>query len=160
MLPAIIENILSLRENTGAPVAAQNMNQIIIPNFPALDTINYNIAPTPLIHKQIYYEMSFGQAMVPHSFDVKMYQAGEKVFDAIISGRFTTRSADLFFVADPQHPLQVYVTNLRSLVNYYEATLLYLDIKPGENWDTVDNYLRRYHLTGTSSSIPAGGVKS
>lgn len=155
MLPAVIENLLSLRERTGAPVVAQNMNQVIIPNFPALATMTYNVGPAPLIYRQIYYEISFGQAMVPHSFDVKMYQSGEKVFDAIVSGRFTARSFDVYAISDPEHPLQVMVTNLRLLDNYYECTLQMLDVKQGENWDVVSDYLRRYHLTTETT----GGVR-
>lgn len=147
MLPPLIENILTLRDETGAQVAEENMNQTIIPNFPALASLTYNLAPPPMIYRQIYYEIAFGQAMVPHSFDIRMFSGGTKVFDAIVSGRFTQGGIfDMFEIIDPSHPLQVIVTNLRAVDNYYELTLQFLDIKLGQNWDMTNDYLTRFHL--------------
>ena len=129
MLPYVIEKILTLTDADGSPVAFQNMTQIIIDPFPALMTFNLRIAPTPAARvPQLVYEIGFGQAMMPHAFDTKIYQGGSKILDAIISGRYTGRSLDCFVFLDSGHPLTITPTNRRILDNYFEVALFYLDI--------------------------------
>lgn len=149
MLPVLIESLLSLGAESDNPACSQGMNQIIVTNFPALRTLKFAISPPASIFRQIYYQINFGEAMIPHAFDVKMVQAGNKLFDAIVSGVFISRSFDLFVISKPQNPIELTATNLRAVDNYYEVTIEYLDVKPGESWKRVQNYLKAHNYQAT-----------
>lgn len=145
MLPAI-EYLLTLRESAKMPGIHNRVYQTAIVNFPPLTTINYSVSPTNA-YCYILYEFTFGEAMVPHSFDVKVLQAGQKILDVVISGRFTTGSIYTFISIQGGRPADFYVTNMRNLVNYYELTAFYLAIPDIEHYNAVVDALRRMHTS-------------
>lgn len=147
MLPAAIEYLLTLREYGGVPGVYNRIYQVIIPNFPPSTSISYTISPTENVYAYILYEWAFGQAMVPHAFDVKIHQAGNKLFDAIISGRFTTDSLYTFACVTAAHPVDVAVTNLRLLVNYYELTTFYVTIPNEDSYKIMVAALKRMYTS-------------
>lgn len=156
MLPATIDYILSLRDASGGKIASHAQHQVIIPNFPPVTTINYSIAPADPIQAYILYEFVFGAAMVPHAFDVKIRRGADRILDIIVSGRFTTTPTGVFVVIARQQPtLNVAVTNLRVLTNYYELTTSYLCIVGEENWKIVVDALRRMHTSIRSEELLA-----
>jgi len=144
MLPEAISYLLTLTGPEGAPVVSNAQYQLIVPNFPPLRSIQYTIAPAPRIYAYILYEWTFGQAMVPHAFDTKMYLGGRKIFDNIVSGRFTTGSVNTFaFLTQTVH-LDVMVSNLRTLVNYFESATFYLTVPSEGNFEIVREALMRW----------------
>lgn len=157
MLPGVIDFLLTLRKSAGTPVAFTRSFQIAIPNFPPLRTINYQLAPTPLIYAYIIYETIFGQAMVPHSFDVKMNQGGNKILDAVISGRFTNSPVDTLVVVKDKDPITMAVTNIRMLVNYFESTAFYLAVPQEQDYNIIVDALRRMY---TSAKLEQQGEKT
>lgn len=152
MLPDIIEYLLSLRQHGEKPGIFNRAYQVIIPNFPPLISIRYTVSPA-IAYAYILYEWTFGQAVVPHSFDVKVDQGGDKLFDAIVSGRFTTDSAYSFALVTTSHPVDITVTNLRTLANYYEATTFYLSIPTEEAFKIVIDALERMNTSAKSEAL-------
>ena len=132
-----IDYLLSRR----VPGVNSKIYQAIIPNFSPLASVQYTVAPSGLIYGYILYEWVFGQAMVPHSFDVKINQGGNKLFDAIISGRFITDSTHTFVFVTQAQPVDITVTNLRTLVNYYELTTFYLTIPSEDSFNIITDAL-------------------
>jgi len=153
MLPAVIEYILSLRNSANMPGIYNRAFQVAIPNFPPLNTINYSVSPSVGIHAYIIYELSFGQAMVPHAFDVKVYHGGQKLLDSVISGRFTVGSFNTFLVVGESSPANFSVTNLRTLVNYYESTAFYINVPDEEHYAVIVDALKRLHTSVKSEEL-------
>lgn len=154
MLPATIDYILSLRDGSGGSVASLDQHQVIVPNFPPLTTVNYSVSPFTPIQAYILYEFVFGEAMVPHSFDVKIRHGSGYILNVIVSGRFTSQPVNVFAVIGEQNPaLNVAVTNLRLLANYYELTTSYVSIASQENYKIVLDALRRLHTSSRLENL-------
>ncbi len=154
MLSPTIDYILSLRDSGGGPVASHTQFQVIIPNFPPLTSINYSIMPVTGIFGYIVYELVFGEAMIPHAFDVKIRQGGDVLVDVIVSGRFTTIPISTFLFIGYRSPaIQVLPTNLRTLVNYYELTTFCLEIRSENNYNIIIDALRRMHTSIKSEQL-------
>lgn len=154
MLSGVIDYILSLRDQTGGQVASLAQFQVIIPNFPPLTSINYSVVPAARIQAYILYEFVFGEAMVPHSFDVKIRHGADTVLDVIVSGRFTTIPSSSFAFMGRQHAgLNIMATNLRTLTNYYELTTSYVSITDQANYNIVIDALRRMHTSKVSEEL-------
>lgn len=147
MLPATIDYILSLRDPSGGIVASLNQYQVVIPNFPPLTTINYSVLPLPPIEAYILYEFSFGEAMMPHSFDVKIKHGAGYILNAIVSGRFTQPVSTFAIIGHQQPALNIAATNLRLLTNYYELTTFLVSITSVPNYNIVIDALRRLHTS-------------
>lgn len=166
MLPGTIDYILSLRDATGGQVASQAQHQVIIPNFPPLTTVNYSVAPVTPVEAIILYEFVFGEAMVPHSFDVKIRHGADTPLDVIVSGRFTREPTSVFIIVGRQQPsINVAATNLRILTNYYELTTSYITITSVDNYNIVVDALRRMHTSTESEELlraiaEAGGTQT
>lgn len=153
MLPATIDYILSLRDATGGNVASLNQHQVVIPNFPPLTTINYSVTPALPLQAYILYEFSFGQAMVPHSFDIKIRHGAAYLLNVIFSGRFTQPVGAFAMIGRQQPALNVAVTNLRLLTNYYELTTSFVSISTLDNYKIVIDALRRLHTSTRSEEL-------
>ena len=147
MLPSTIDYILTLRDETGGQVASLAQFQVIIPNVPPLTSITYSVQPANPIQAYILYEFVFGQAMVPHSFDVKIRHANDTVLDVIVSGRFSSPTSTFVFMGRPQPSLSVIATNLRTITNYYELTTSYIAIDNASSLLIVLDALRRMHTS-------------
>lgn len=143
MIPGIIEYILSLRESENIPGIHNRLYQVAIPNFPPTSSIVYSVSIPGNMHSFILYEFQFGEAMMPHAFDVKITAAGQKIFDAIITGRFTTGSFYSFVTVKQGQTADFAVSNLRLLTNYYESNVAYLAIPDPETYEQVMTALRR-----------------
>jgi len=154
MSQSAVDYLLSLRDSTGGSIVFPTQSQVIIPNFPPLTTINYSVAPLAPIEALILYQYCFGEAMVPHAFDVKMQFSGGYIFNAIVSGQFTTIPTLTFVLLRRQQPsVQITATNLRLLVNYYELTFNILGIRTQDNYDIVIDALRRMHTSTRSEQL-------
>lgn len=154
MIPGAIDYLLSLRDSTGGSIVFPLQSQVIIPNFPPLSTINYSVSPITPIEALILYLYCFGEAMVPHAFDAKIQHSGGYIFNAIVSGQFTRIPTSVFIIIGRQQPsVQITVTNLRLLVNYYELTFNLLGIRTQENYNIVMDALRRMHTSTKSEQL-------
>lgn len=154
MLPSTIDYILSLKDASGRQVASHAQYQVIIPNFPPLTSINYNVQPADPLHAYILYDLVFGEAMVPHSFSVKIKHGADNVLDIIVSGRFTTLPFQVFVILGQAQPgLNVSATNLRLLANYFELTTSYVTINSPADYLVVVDALRRMHTSARSEQL-------
>ncbi|KKK49777.1 hypothetical protein LCGC14_3131650, partial [marine sediment metagenome] len=127
-----------------------------VPNFPPLTTINYSVAPANPIQAYILYEFVFGQAMVPHSFDVKIRHGASTLLNIIVSGRFTSFPTSTFAVIGHQQPaLGIAATNLRLLTNYFELTSSFVTIATVDGYNLVIDALRRMHTSAKSEELAA-----
>lgn len=157
MIPFAVEYLLTLKDNSGSPIVYTEQYQVIIPNFPPLTTLVYTVLPAAPVYRLIMYGFNFGQAMVPHSFDVKINHRGNLLFDAIVSGRYMTEDYSVFSTIGTGNPVQVTVTNLRLLVNYYELTTFCLSISNVDYYEMVVDALRRMQ-TSTESERLLGAI--
>lgn len=143
MIPETIEYILSLRESEGLDGIHNRLYQVAIPNFPPTTSLTYSVGITPNVHSFILYDFQFGEAMMPHAFDVKITVAGQKIFDAIITGRFTTGSFYSFITVEQGKTIDFAVTNLRLLFNYYESGVAYVVIPDQQSYGAMIAALKR-----------------
>lgn len=159
MLPATIDYILSLRDPSGGTVASLNQYQIVIPNFPPLTTINYSVLPVDPLEVFILYEFSFGEAMVPHAFDVKIKHGASYILNAIVSGRFMQPVSTFALIGRAQPALNVAATNLRLLSNYFELATFMVSITSLDNYNIVVDALRRMHTSTRLEQLAEEEVK-
>lgn len=143
MLPAVIDYLLGTDAYQGWGNIYPRTYQMIFPNFPPVQTIMYTISPPAEVHSYILYQWVFGEAMMPHAFDAKFEQSGNRIFDAIISGYFTTNPIQVFAFVTTARPIDMSITNLRLLPNYYELTTFYLSVPTVSVYDAIKDALRR-----------------
>jgi hypothetical protein len=153
MVPTIIEYLLSLLGPGGLSVFYTRLSQIIIPSFPPLQTVQYSISLTPDVYGYIFYDFSFGEAMVPHAFDVKINQSGRKFFDAIVSGRFMAIPQYTFSFMTKDTPILVDATNTTLLVQYFETAYQFLVVPAQSDYNTMVDALRRVFTSTKSEEL-------
>lgn len=159
MLPSTIDYILSLRDASGGVVASLNQYQVVIPNFPPLTTINYSVLPADPVQAYILYELSFGEAMVPHSFDVKIRHGSSYIINAIISERFSQPISTFAIIGHQQPALLVAASNLTLLTNYYELATFFISITSLDNYNIVVDALRRLHTSTRLEQLAAEATR-
>ncbi len=154
MLPAAIEYLLTLKDQSGNPVCFMHQFQVIVPNFPPRGNIIYSVAPPTPVRAYILYEYCFGEAMVPHAFNVRITHGPTEVLNAIISGLYTSSRSGIFSVLGKQQPaLNVTVSNLTQLAQYYELSTQFLIVTTDDEYKTVIDALRRMHTSKSSETL-------
>lgn len=159
MLPSAVEYLLTLKDQSGNSVCSPRQFQVIVPNFPPRGNVIYTVAPPTPVRAYILYEFCFGEAMVPHAFNVRITHGPAQVLNAIISGMYTTSRSGIFTVLGKQQSaLNVTVSNLTQLVQYYELTTQFLTVITEDNYKTVLDALRRMYTSASSENLAAQGL--
>jgi len=139
-LSATIDKLL-VTELIGKDLTVQpRQYQIIIPNFPPLMTINFTVEPL-ISYAHMLYQFSWGSAMVPRSFDIKMYVAGTKLIDTTSTSRISDEPIDTLALITRGNPASINITNVTLLVQYYEWTTFYLDVQDASAYGRVEKAL-------------------
>ena len=140
----VISYLLSLRKASGEPVVRNHTFQIVIPNFPSLMVVEYNIVPQN--YAQLMYGFQLSPEMVPHSFDLKVFDpGGSKAVDVITSGLFAQDMVESFLIVTKDQQLKVKNTNLTMLSQYYDLTVFYLSMADSTEYDLILEALGRIH---------------
>jgi len=158
MIPEIINYLLSLTYPNSdpkrlQPICYMGAYQLIIPVFPAGQTMNLVGGPLHGVYAWLDYDLQFGSDMVPNVFAASGTQYGSTTYSGILTQRFLNESHPHFVLVTDQEPSSASITNISPLAQRYDAYGEYLVITSPQDMEIITDALRRLHTSQESERL-------
>lgn len=158
MIPEIINYLLTLTYPDSDPRRLQSVcylgaSQLIIPAFPAGQTIHLVGGPFFGVHAWLAFKLQFGSDMVPNVFTASGTQYGSTTYSGLLTQRFLNETHLTFALVTEQEPSTAYVTNISPLAQRYDAYTEYVVITSPQDMEIITDALRRLHTSQESERL-------
>lgn len=140
----IIEYLLSLNRPGGGNLCFPHRMQFIIPQFPPLTTLSFNLYPPLGVYAAIKYASSISPQGVPGAIYMEITQAGSMYAQGFGEADWTRESLPYFVVFTQGKPIYIQLSNVTALHQRLAATQFNLLIPSKDDLDNVYRHLDAY----------------
>ena len=156
-IPYIIQYILSLHRPDYSPISYLGGAQVVVPAFPAGQTVTVSIGPAPDF-AHIIWNGNFGPRIIPDAFYAVGIQAGASATTGVVTDWFTLNTDFSGFIIQTQNNATFTTLTNRSAFNqYFESFLTFIRISTHDDYVTIMKALDRL---GTSLASETAVVEA